>query len=40
MTLDLSPTELVETYRKERRRVRDMMMGVVEFLNMAPEQED
>ncbi|KAH7696410.1 hypothetical protein AAVH_36523 [Aphelenchoides avenae] len=40
MTLDLSPTELVEAYREEPRRVRDIMMGVVEFLNMAPEFEE
>ncbi|KAH7721011.1 hypothetical protein AAVH_11478 [Aphelenchoides avenae] len=37
ITLGLNATELVETYREEPGHVRDMMMGIVRFLNMATE---
>jgi len=37
MTLDLTPAELVQAYEEQPRRVRDMMMGIVKFLNMETE---
>lgn len=40
LTLDLTPRGLVEAFREEPRRVRDMMMGIVKFLNLSPELED